>query len=149
MDLSKSTTNAPYTDTTSITHALKGMLSYFLYFHRCSVSYGRAKTIWIRYVWARIFFLLWQTERKNLRYQKILGYMWTASHFGCALAHRRSDSAVSIRPMLNCDMFPFQYWGPYETTMVTACTGSSEKRQTNKIGLTRETTSCTWIALFC
>ena len=30
MDLSKSTTNVPSTDTTSITHALQGMLSYFL-----------------------------------------------------------------------------------------------------------------------
>ena len=124
------------------------MLSYF---HRCSVSYGRAKTIWMRYVWTRIFFLLWQTEGKNLRFQKIYGYMWTASHFGCALAHRRSDSAVSIRLMLNCDMFRFQYWGPYETTMVTACTGSSEKRQANKIGLTRETTreSRSSVSNFC
>ena len=86
-------------------------------------------------------FFSWKTEGKNLRYQKMYGYVWTASHFGCALAHGRSDSAVSIRLTLNCDMFRFQYWGPYETTMVTACTGSSEKKQTNKTGFTRKTTS--------
>ena len=143
MDLSKSTTNVPSTDTTSITHALQGMLSYFL------IIFPSLK----RFVWTGendsntlrvdtyflFFFFLWKTEGKNPRDQKIYRYLWTASHFGCALAHRRSDSAVSIRLMLNCDMFRFQYWGPYETTMVTACTGSSEKRQTNKIGFTRKT----------
>ena len=42
--------NAPFT--ASMTHALQGMLSYF---HCLAFSYGRAKTIRIRYVWTRIF----------------------------------------------------------------------------------------------
>ena len=39
------------------------MLSYF---HCSAFSYGRAKTIRIRYVWTRIFL---KTEGKNLRFQ--------------------------------------------------------------------------------
>ena len=38
--------------TASTTHALQGMLSYF---HCLAFSYGRAKTIRMRYVWMRIF----------------------------------------------------------------------------------------------
>ena len=142
--------NRPLMPRTQILHALRML---------CKVCYHISIVVAFRMDGRKLFecatcghaFSFFYSKRrgKNLRFQKIYGYMWTASHFGCALAHRRSDSAVSIRLMLNCDMFRFQYWGPYETTMVTACTGSSEKRQTNKIGLTRETTSCTWIALFC
>ena len=46
--------------TASMTHALQGMLSYF---HCLASSYGRAKTIRIRYVWTRIFF---ENGGKNL-----------------------------------------------------------------------------------
>ena len=50
--------NAPFT--ASMTHALQGMLSYF---HCLAFSYGRAKTIRIRYVWTCIFF---ENGGKNL-----------------------------------------------------------------------------------
>ena len=50
--------NAPFT--ASMTHALQGMLSYF---HSLAFSYGRAKTIRIRYVWTRVFF---ENGGKNL-----------------------------------------------------------------------------------
>ena len=50
--------------TTSITHALWGLLWYF---HRFSVCCGRTKKFPIRYVWTWIFS---NTEEKNLRFQK-------------------------------------------------------------------------------
>ena len=57
--------------TTSITHALWGMLSYF----RClAFSYGRAKTIRTRYVWTRIFL---KNEGGKISFSKISGYLWT------------------------------------------------------------------------
>ena len=49
--------------TTIITHALWGIFSYF---HCLAFSYGRAKTIRIRYVWTRLFL---KTEGKYLRFQ--------------------------------------------------------------------------------
>ena len=50
--------------TTSITHALWGMLSYF----QClAFSYGQAKTIRIRHVWTRIFL---ENGGKRSRFQK-------------------------------------------------------------------------------
>ena len=49
--------------TTIITRALWGMFSYF---HCLAFSYGRAKTIRIRYVWTRLFL---KTEGKYLRFQ--------------------------------------------------------------------------------
>ena len=57
--------------TTSITHALWGILSYF----QClAFTYGRAKTIRTRYVWTRIFL---ENERKKISFSKISGYLWT------------------------------------------------------------------------
>ena len=50
--------------TTSLTHALWRILSYF---HCLAFSCGRPKTIRIRYFWRRIF---WKTEEKTLRFQK-------------------------------------------------------------------------------
>ena len=49
--------------TTTVTHALWGMLSYF---HSLAFSYGQAKTIRIRFVWTRPFL---KTEGKYLRFQ--------------------------------------------------------------------------------
>ena len=52
--------------TTRITHALWGILSYS---HCLAFSYGRAKTIRLRYEWTPVFF---KTEGKNLRFNKYL-----------------------------------------------------------------------------
>ena len=57
--------------TTSITHALWGMLSYF----QClAFSYGQAKTIRIRHVWTRIFL---ENGGEKISFSKISGYLWT------------------------------------------------------------------------
>ena len=57
--------------TTSITHALWGMLSYF----QClAFSYGRAKTIRIHHVWRRIFL---ENGWEKIAFSKISGYLWT------------------------------------------------------------------------
>ena len=57
--------------TTSITHALWGMLSYF----QClAFSYGQAKTIRIHHVWRRIFL---ENGLEKISFSKISGYLWT------------------------------------------------------------------------
>ena len=57
--------------TTSITHALWGMLSYF----QClAFSYGQAKTIRIRHLWTRIFL---ENGGEKISFSKISGYLWT------------------------------------------------------------------------
>ena len=57
--------------TTSITRVLWGMLSYF---HCLPFSYGRSKTIRIRYVW-RLFFYFFETGEKS-PFSKTSRYEW-------------------------------------------------------------------------
>ena len=58
--------------TTSIMHTLWGVLSYF---HCLVFSYGRAKTIRIRFVWTGIFL---KTEgKKSRKFSNKNGYVWT------------------------------------------------------------------------
>ena len=125
MDLSKSTTNAPSTDTTRLALRMlcKGcchisIVVAFRMDRRKRFEYATCRHVFSVF----FFFFLMENGGEKSTLSKIYGHLWTASHFGCAIAHGRSDSAVSIRLPLNCDMFRFQYWGPYETTMTRMIT---------------------------
>ena len=97
--------------TTSITHALWGILLYF----RClSFSCGRPKTIRIRYFWRRIFL---ENGRKTLRFQKypdtyggglkLLNLQMFACKFSRSLFITRTKSQRSRKsPVLHGTKYP-------------------------------------------
>ena len=88
--------------TTIITHALWGMLSYF---HCLAFSYGRAKTIRIRYVWTRIFF---ENRGKKSSFSNKNGYVWTWLKFTWERERQGdTDSTISVRTWAQSLLFSY------------------------------------------
>ena len=132
--------------TTSMTHALQGMLSYF---YCLAFSYGRAKTIRIRCGCMRIFF---ENGRKNLHFQKYPDTCWRGLiepvRICCLVMLRPSPRRVVWRDKNDCareSSVRTTPWPSYRTSIYFLQFTLASQNFTTKIWVAYLSKFATWI----